>query len=168
MVQNRFHQRVATACACAALFWLLSLAGCQSRNSGPAPPNPKEEAPKEDPEAIQGTWVVVSAEENGVPVSGAKGERHTFTAEGLTCVSEKGEEMTKATYKLDPAKSPKEITMCIRVGPLDTFARGIYQLDKDALKICWGTVSAEGPVPKEFKTAVGSKSKLVVYKREKP
>jgi uncharacterized protein (TIGR03067 family) len=122
------------------------------------------EAHLTDQEAIQGTWVVVSNDENGVPVVGIKGARHTFTAEEITMA----EEGPKATYKLDPAKNPKEILICIKVGAIDTFAKGIYQLDGDNLKICWSGRSAEEPAPKDFTSEVGSRRRLTVYNRLKP
>jgi uncharacterized protein (TIGR03067 family) len=132
-----------------------------------------KDAPRTDQEAIQGTWVVASAEENGVPIVGAKGGKHIFSSEEMTIFSTKGEQMAKATYKLDPAKSPKEILMCVKVetnafGTVNTYAKGIYQLDGDALKICWKGGGAEGPAPKEFTTEVGSGRKLTVYNRVKP
>jgi uncharacterized protein (TIGR03067 family) len=134
---------------------------------------PTGDAPKKDPEAILGTWVCVSGEENGVAGKGSKGTRVTFTAEEMIFATEKKEVTARATYKADPDKSPKQITICVKVeikgaGTIDTFARGIYQLDKDELKICWGTQGAEGPPPKEFKTDVGSNAKLMTYKRDKP
>ena len=132
----------------------------------------KKDAPKSDQEAIQGAWIVISAEENGLPIKG-KGDRQSFSAEEMTIGSENKNDNVKATYKLDPAKSPKEILIRITVeskefGKVDTFAKGIYQLDNDELKICWGSQGAEGPIPKEFKTEFGSKHKLFVFKREKP
>ena len=137
--------------------------------TGSGGPGAVKDAPRTDQEAIQGTWEIVSSEENGVPVAGAKGGRRTFDAEEITFV----EQGPKATYKLDPAKNPKEILMCIKVkvtdfGTVDTFAKGIYQLDGDALKICWGGGGAEGPAPKDFTTEIGSGRRLTVYRRAKP
>jgi uncharacterized protein (TIGR03067 family) len=136
---------------------------------------PAEDAPKKDQDAILGTWVCLSGEENGVALKGSKGTRVTFTAEEMTYANEKKELTATATYKLDPGKSPKQITICVKVqiqvaGTLetvDTFVRGIYQLDKDELKVCWGPLTAEGPLPKEFKTDIGSNSRLMIYKRDK-
>jgi len=134
---------------------------------------PADDVPKKDQETILGTWVCISGEENGVAIKGSKGTRVTFTDEEMIFASEKKEVITRATYKVDPAKSPKQITMCIKVeikdiGTIDTFARGIYQLDKDELKICWSKQGAEVPPPKEFKTDIGSKTQLMIYKRDKP
>jgi uncharacterized protein (TIGR03067 family) len=132
--------------------------------TGSGGPGAVKDASRTDQEAIQGTWGIVSSEENGVPVAGAKGARHTFSAEEITFV----EQGPKATYKLDLTKSPKEILICINVGTTDTFARGIYELDGDALKICWDQRSAEGPAPKDFTAELGSGRRLTVYRRAKP
>jgi hypothetical protein len=43
----------------------------------------KKDAPKSDQEAIQGAWIVISAEENGLPIEG-KAERYFFSAEEMT------------------------------------------------------------------------------------
>jgi uncharacterized protein (TIGR03067 family) len=124
-----------------------------------------------DKQAIQGTWKTVSSEMNGVPIVGAKGWQ-TFSAEEVTFVCANGEQgVGKATYKLDPAKNPKEIVMCLTVklkdfAPVDTFSKGIYQLDGDALKICWSVGGAEAP--KDFTTEIGSGRILTVYRRVKP
>jgi uncharacterized protein (TIGR03067 family) len=124
----------------------------------------KEEAPK-DGEKIVGTWAYVSVEVGGqkVPEEEVKEARMLFTAEGkFTADKGKGKKMA-GTYKLDPAKKPKEITTTTDG---DKTHLGIYKLDGDTLTICMP--EGEGAErPTEFATREGTKVVLAVLKREK-
>jgi RNA polymerase sigma-70 factor (ECF subfamily) len=122
----------------------------------------KEEAPK-DEEKIVGTWAYVSVEIGGQKVSEEVNEaKMIFAAQGKFTATVKGKRIA-GTYKLDPAKKPKEITTTNDEGKTHN---GIYKLDGDALTICMHEDNgAERPT--EFATKEGAKVILVVLKREK-
>jgi RNA polymerase sigma factor (sigma-70 family) len=122
----------------------------------------KEEAPK-DEETFVGTWAYVSVESGGrkVPEEQVKEARLVFAADGKFTAIVKGEKR-EGTYKLDPAKKPKEITTT-KEGKTHN---GIYKLDGDTLTLCMPEGDgAERPT--EFATKEGTKVVLVVLKREK-
>jgi uncharacterized protein (TIGR03067 family) len=135
------------------------------------PATSAEDAPKKDQKSIRGAWVCVSSEENGVAIKGAKESRLTFTDEEMIYTSKDKKVKIKATYKVNPAKNPKQITVCVKVKQdgrtVNTYTKGIYRLEKDELMIHWGAHGAQGPLPKGFETDVGSNTKLMIYKRDK-
>jgi RNA polymerase sigma factor (sigma-70 family) len=123
----------------------------------------KEDAVK-DEEKILGTWDYVSVETKGenLPQKEIKGARMIFAAEGkFTAINSKGEK--KGTYKLDPAKKPREITTTNDDGKKHL---GIYKLDGDTLTICMHQEDGAAR-PTEFATSKDTKLVLVVLKREK-
>jgi RNA polymerase sigma factor (sigma-70 family) len=123
----------------------------------------KEEAPK-DEDKIVGTWAYVSVETGGqkVPEEQVKGAKMIFAADGKFSAKIKDKKMA-GTWKLDPARKPKEITTTNEEGKTHN---GIYKLDGDALTICLPEDDgAERPT--EFATKEGTKVILVVLRREK-
>jgi RNA polymerase sigma-70 factor (ECF subfamily) len=123
----------------------------------------KEEAPK-DEEKIVDSWAYESVAVGGkkVPAGDVKEGRMLFAADGkFTVLIRKGKKA--GTYKLDPAKKPKEITIVNHEGKKHL---GIYKLDGDALTICMHEEDGASR-PTEFASKEGSKVVLVVLKREK-
>jgi uncharacterized protein (TIGR03067 family) len=115
-----------------------------------------------DQKKIQGTWAVVSAEKGGKKAPAKEIEGITFTFTGDKLSLKKGGESKDGKFKLDATRKPREIDVTME----DRTARGIYQLDKDALKICVGKEGDERP--KEFAAPEGSRFVIIVFKREKP
>jgi uncharacterized protein (TIGR03067 family) len=75
--------------------------------------------------------------------------------------------MRAATMKLDPSKKPKWIDITFTDGPEKGKTRlGIYMLDGDTHKICYGDLGKERPT--EFVSKPGTGHRLVVFKRAKP
>jgi uncharacterized protein (TIGR03067 family) len=121
---------------------------------------------KKELEKFQGTWSVVSVEDNGVkaPEESLKKRKviikdETYTVKDDDAVVEEG------AFSLDPSKKPPAIVkmrMIVngRVAPLP----GIYELNGDDLKICFGGV---GKPPSEFKAPADSGCQLIVLKRDK-
>jgi uncharacterized protein (TIGR03067 family) len=66
------------------------------------------------------------------------------------------------TIELDPSKKPKTIDLTTEFDGQKATLKGIYQLDGDELKICFGQQR-----PKEFPTKVDSGTMLYVLKRDK-
>ncbi|HEV3262550.1 MAG TPA: TIGR03067 domain-containing protein [Gemmataceae bacterium] len=123
----------------------------------------KEDA-KDDQKNIQGTWTAVSIEQGGEKLAEekVKDSRITFGADGKAHMKH-GDKAQELTYELDSAKKPKQITL---KGDDGKTMLGIYKLDGDDLTICiCGEDSNERPT--EFATKDGTKTHLVVLKREK-
>jgi RNA polymerase sigma factor (sigma-70 family) len=122
-----------------------------------------EKGAKTDKDLIQGTWVFVSAEEGGkaVPEDAFKNFEMVFTADKVNLPIK--QEVKELSYKLDPAKKPKQIDIAFSEKEI---AEGIYELDGDKLKICL-TKPDHGDRPTKFDSTEGRESVLIVLKRKK-
>jgi uncharacterized protein (TIGR03067 family) len=122
----------------------------------------KDAAPK-DEEKILGTWAIVSCEEGGQkPPEGAMiiGAKVIIAADGKM-TAKQGEKEQEFTYKLGPAKKPKEISLTNDKG---VTLPGIYKLEGDTLTVCF---DRGGDQPTEFVSKEGTTVVLTVLKREK-
>jgi uncharacterized protein (TIGR03067 family) len=121
----------------------------------------KEGKPMSDREKIQGTWALVSGERGGKPLPDdvVRHVKLIFAGDNLTTKNK--DRQTRATFRLDPTKEPKEIDLHME----GSVGKGIYQLDGDTLKIVHGEVGDARPT--EFPKA-GSGLTVLVLKREKP
>jgi uncharacterized protein (TIGR03067 family) len=71
----------------------------------------------------------------------------------------------EGTYKLDPAKKPRQIDVVVkRAGKGDQVVRGIYALEGDTLKLGMSAKGAKGPRPTSFEDR---DAVVVILKREK-
>ncbi len=121
---------------------------------------------KEKKENIAGTWTVVTVERNGEkqPEDRVKMMKLTITKDKMTIKT--AERTFEMTYKLDTTKQPATIDMTYLEGPQkDKVSQGIFSLDGDNLKICFGIPDKDRP--KEFSTKADSGHVLIVLKREK-
>jgi uncharacterized protein (TIGR03067 family) len=114
-----------------------------------------------DHDKVQGAWIVAAGEKAGrkAPEAGLKDVMMTFT--GSTFTWKTGDKETRGTFSLDPAKSPREISMNAGGEKL----AGIYRLEGDELRIC---VGAGGDRPADFATKDGAKAVLLILKRKTP
>jgi uncharacterized protein (TIGR03067 family) len=159
-MKTRLVTLVATAILSGAV-WAAPVAGVKSKES-------------DDARLIQGKWTIVSLDD-GVMKKGnwlkekalglvlvVRGDRvapKSSLKEGKEFELEEGAKALK--IKLDPSRSPKEID--IKIGELPD-ALGIYELDKDTLKLCMAN-HKDVPRPTKFETKPGSEWLLVVLKR---
>jgi polysaccharide biosynthesis/export protein len=129
----------------------------------PAKGDKKADKPKEDKDAILGTWKVEKVEEDGKDASetddGKRFRSKPWTITGDKIVLEGGFEMT---YKLDPAAKPKAIDLDNGGGK--TFDC-VYALDGDTLQIC-APLTPGGNRPAEVASKEGSRTRMLVLKRE--
>lgn len=122
---------------------------------------------KRDLEKLAGEWTMESAERDGdkVPEEFARSLKRTVKGDEYI-ISRDGEELSKGKFKLDASKKPKEIDLTPSSGPAEgQTIKGIYELDGDTFKICYGP--PEGERPKEFAAPAGSGNTLAVWKRDK-
>jgi uncharacterized protein (TIGR03067 family) len=127
----------------------------------PVAADEKKPDAKVDAEALKGIWEVVSTTHDGKDVP-AKGRTLVFRGNAFTAYTGDKPERTIA-FTLDPSTDPKRIDL--DRGGKDEKAYGIYLLDKDELKLCYGEPGAERP--KAFESKAGKKVFLVVLKKAK-
>jgi RNA polymerase sigma-70 factor (ECF subfamily) len=97
----------------------------------PPPAAPKEAKARTDREALQGTWVAISGERNGVKFSDQQLKawgQLVFTGDRF---SREGTERSAGTYVLAPDKRPKEIDL---MNELSNW-KGIYELNGTTLRL---------------------------------
>ena len=129
----------------------------------PAQDNKKADKPKEDKDAILGVWKVEKVEEEGKDASDTEDGKR-FKSSPLTITGNKivMEGVFEMTYQLDPAAKPKAIDLDNGGGKT---WNSVYSLEGNTLKIC-APLDPGGNRPAEVATKDGSKSRLLVLKRE--
>jgi len=121
----------------------------------PAPedgPKTRDAIPRDDKEAIQGSWRVIALEIEGRQEDdpGARrGKQWTFAADKIIRkfnVAGKGVQEETSRYKLGPTKTPKTFDIILDFGPDNgkwPTRQAIYSLEGDVLKIAFGLLPAE-------------------------
>jgi len=130
----------------------------------------QDNAVKKESEKFQGTWRLVSSEEDAQPTADFIVENLKIVIKGnqvsLKDVEAIVKQFGKVTITIDPSTNPKIIDFKIVAGTeKDKTFEGIYEMKDDRLKICVSNRSG-GNRPDDFKTAAGSNRLLVVLKRE--
>lgn len=108
--------------------------------------------PKDDAEAIQGAWSVASGGD-------LTGGTIVFIRSELKMQFPKNKDEFTGSFKLDPAKNPKQIDLHMKGGEPN---RGIYVLDGDTLKI----FAAPGP-DRPTSCPKDSSPGVIILKRKK-
>jgi uncharacterized protein (TIGR03067 family) len=142
----------------------LAIAVESSGNEGPV---------RDDLANLRGTWLTVSLVNDGKTVVGEKatpksGPATTLVYEGNSWMVKVGDKtVATGTFKIDAAKSPKEIDILDETGVKNEKTKlGIYEVDGDTYKFC--LAPAGKPRPTEFTSKAGSGHSLGVSRREKP
>jgi len=120
----------------------------------------KDDAVKKEMDKLQGTWKVVKAVKQGgdAPEDERKKLQVVIVGDKLTMKTKNGAETTP--FVIDPSKKPATIDLTLDE---TRTLQGIYELDKDALKICVGLSGEKRPG--EFKST--RESTLLILEREK-
>src|SRR6516162_3963536 len=106
------------------------------------------DAAKEELKNLEGTWLLVMSEQDGMKSDPnfVKNSKMIIKGNKMTVYGGKVKS-SEATITLNPAKKPKTIDASQTYGgPKGTKYYGIYELDGDTLKICFG----EKQRPKDF------------------
>jgi uncharacterized protein (TIGR03067 family) len=131
---------------------------------------PRDDARKET-DRLQGTWKAVVVEENGraVPGEGSSDFRLILSEDRATVRARVNDEIKSTAYKvkLDPSTEPKSIDLVPVSGTTpDAVVRGVYQLEKDVLKLRLGKPGQKRPLGFALKS--DADTTLLVLQREKP
>ena len=118
----------------------------------------------DDQKEIQGAWKIEKAVRGGQDMPAEEREKTTLEFKGSKAIVHHGASGEKpAEFTLDSAAKPKSIV--IKPENEQKELLGIYELKGDTLKICLGRDGADRP--KDFESKEGSKSMLLILKREK-
>jgi uncharacterized protein (TIGR03067 family) len=121
---------------------------------------------KEDLEALQGTWSLVSAVQDGKALPDDEVKQTTIVIKGDTfrfpglaqyATSREG------TFKLDATKEPRQMDATSTTGEV---MPGIYQLDGDRYKACFAPAGKARPA--DLTSTPGSGYILQVWERKHP
>jgi uncharacterized protein (TIGR03067 family) len=126
-----------------------------------------DKAAKADLAALQGHWAMVSGTADGMALSESMVSQAKRVCEGDVVTVTMGTQLImKARITVDPTKTPKSIDFQVTDGPTKGQKQlGIYELNGDSFKSCFGAPGAERP--KEFVSKPGDKQTSTLWKREK-
>jgi len=122
---------------------------------------------KTDMTQLQGEWVMVSGSADGYAMPDALlPQSKRVCKDDEVTVTVRGQLIMKAIFTIDPSKKPKTIDYQVSDGPTKGQKHlGIYELDGDAMKSCFGAPGSERPT--DFSSKPGDKRTSSVWKRVK-
>lgn len=121
---------------------------------------------KDEWKGLKGTWNIEKAISKGADQSTIFKSFVLTIDEGKYTLNY-GAGVDKGTLKIDAAAKPRRLTITGTDGPSKgKTIEAIYEVDGDALKICYA-IDGKDP-PKEFESKEGTQTLFVVYKRGKP
>lgn len=126
-----------------------------------------DEAVKKDLAQLQGEWTMVSGTNDGsaLPEEMLSSGKRVCKGDELT-VTIGGEVIMTAKITIDPSKKPKTMDFEIKDGPAKGRKRlGIYELNGDTYKSCFGAPGGERPA--EFVSTSGDGRTVTMWKRAK-
>jgi RNA polymerase sigma factor (sigma-70 family) len=126
-------------------------------DSGTVPQEDKPETAKTDLDRLQGVWSIVAIEKDGKP---SKLEKGVFMVDGKrACVQGQDGELQGGLY-LNATSQPRTFDLAMSKSTIE----GIYALDKDTLRLCYG-FGSEAKRPSRFATEQGDQRVLLVLKK---
>ena len=125
------------------------------------------EAIKKDRAQLQGEWSMVSGSADGTAMPDAMRETaKRVCKDDETTVTVGGQLFMKAKFTIDPSRKPKTIDYQMIDGPTKGKKQlGIYELQGDTVKFCFGSPGSERPP--DFTSKQGDGRTLSVWKRKK-
>lgn len=124
------------------------------------------DAVKKDLAQLEGEWSMTAAERDGEKIpEGLLAGSKRVTKGDETSIHIGNQLFMKATFKIDPSKTPKEIDYDVKEGMNKGMKQlGIYEIKGDAVKFCF---SAPGEKrPSDFTTKEGSKLTMSAWKKK--
>jgi uncharacterized protein (TIGR03067 family) len=155
----------------------VALMGCLFALRSPAGEKPDEKTKAtekvadRDTKSLEGEWMVVSAEDEGLVASDddLKGAKWVIKGTEITATNPDGT-TDRITFKVDPGKKPKAIDLTFLDGSdKGKTEAGIYELEGRRLRVCYRLLEkAEKGRPSKFATAPDSGLGIVTLeKRER-
>ena len=128
----------------------------------------ESDAAKKDLALLQGEWTMVSGSADGQPMPEESRKQMKRVCKGDETTTTMGGQMfLQARITIDPSKKPKTIDYQMTGGFTKGKSQlGIYEVDGDTFKSCFGRPGAERPT--DFTTRPGDGRTLSVWKREIP
>ncbi|HKI36657.1 MAG TPA: TIGR03067 domain-containing protein [Gemmataceae bacterium] len=126
----------------------------------------EEDKDNGDRAKLEGTWKLVSYEEDGKAMSAEDVKKVSLMVKGDKFTLKLPEETVEGSSKRDATKKPKEIDTTPAKGRFEgKTLLGIYELSDDTYKACFAPPGKDRP--KEFSSKKESGNILFVFKREK-
>ncbi|HKS35877.1 MAG TPA: TIGR03067 domain-containing protein [Verrucomicrobiae bacterium] len=127
----------------------------------------ESQAVKDDMARLQGEWSMESGVADGYPIPASMLPNSRRMCKGDEITATVGEQLVmKAKITIDPSRKPKTIDYQVIDGPTKGKKHlGIYELDGDRFKSCFGAPDAERPT--DFTSKPGDRRTSSVWKREK-
>jgi uncharacterized protein (TIGR03067 family) len=128
----------------------------------------ENDAVKKDMARLQGEWSMVSGSADGQPMPEEMRRQMKRVCKGdETTTTLGGQLFLKAKITVDPSKNPKTIDYQMTDGLTKGKKQlGIYEVDGDLFKSCFGKPGAERPA--DFTSQPGDGRTVSVWKRDKP
>jgi uncharacterized protein (TIGR03067 family) len=128
-----------------------------------------DDAAKKELATLQGTWVLISAEQDGkkLPEDAVKKTKITFKNDTYVFPDASGIATSQeGIIKVDPSKTPKWMeSKATNDAAKGKLSLGIYEIAGDDYKVCFAPPGKDRP--KEFSSKPGSGHILQVWKRAK-
>ena len=125
-----------------------------------------DKSAKEALKKLEGTWSMVSGEEEGKEIQEETIKSARLVIKGTRHTVKVGDDTFVGTHAVDPSKKPKAIHSKDTSGRFkDKTILGIYEIEGDELKVCFAPPDKERPT--EFTTKSGTGTILHVWKRQK-
>lgn len=119
-----------------------------------------------DVQELDGTWLGMDAEYDGVKATEEQVKAIRFTFKGDTLEMHAGDTVQKTRYKTDAKQKPCAIDVIAVEGEeAATVVQGIYALDGDALKLSFNNPLTNKKRPRSFATKAESGQILYVLRR---
>ena len=125
------------------------------------------DAVKQDLARLQGEWSMMAGTADGYPIPDSMIQNSKrICKDGELTVIVGGQLHMKAKISIDPARKPKTVDFDVTAGPnKGKKLLGIYELEGDTLKSCFGAPGAARPT--DFTSDSGDHRTSTVWKREK-
>jgi uncharacterized protein (TIGR03067 family) len=161
-----FPTKLKTLAALATVLLLAAGGGHGPRRALADQPAGAEAGTKDDRATVQGSWAAVEGQAEGQPLDAEALKQIRVVFDGDEIAFHPKKDKSRVTFKLDPAATPRTITMTAQEGrDKDKSMPGIYDLQGDRLKLCVAPVLGARP-PAAFAAPPGSGLLLLVLKRE--
>lgn len=116
-----------------------------------------------DRQLFQGTWRIILAEREGKPANDEVDRVRYLFSDGKLLIIDDDKTIVDATFELDAARKPKQLTIVAIVEGNAETVKGIYRFEKDHLTLCFAMPGEARP--KAFFTGKGDGNSILIFER---